>query len=152
MFRSSRQNVVLRKRCSENMQQIYRRTPMSKCDLNSNFWNFHKWLVNQNGRDCFWSDGVFTLLRTMCKLSEIDEQKYLKNVIFSKSSTHFTMKFAQGNSYQFCWDLFLDLRILCFFPLSYSGNNFPENFQSHYGNKFCSVNLNAVYIFKLFMA
>ena len=23
---------VLRKRCSENMQQIYRRTPMSKCD------------------------------------------------------------------------------------------------------------------------
>ena len=26
---------VLRKRCSENMQQIYRRTPMPKCDLNS---------------------------------------------------------------------------------------------------------------------
>ena len=25
---------VLRKRCSENMQQIYRRTPMPKCDLN----------------------------------------------------------------------------------------------------------------------
>ena len=24
--------VVLRKRCSENMQQIYRRTPMPKCD------------------------------------------------------------------------------------------------------------------------
>ena len=26
---------VLRKRCSENMQQIYRRTPMSKCDFNA---------------------------------------------------------------------------------------------------------------------
>ena len=25
---------VLRKRCSENMQQIYRRTPMPKCDCN----------------------------------------------------------------------------------------------------------------------
>ena len=25
---------VLRKRCSENIQQIYRRTPMSKCDFN----------------------------------------------------------------------------------------------------------------------
>ena len=25
---------VLRKKCSENMQQIYRRTPMPKCDLN----------------------------------------------------------------------------------------------------------------------
>ena len=26
--------VVLRKRCSENMQQIYRRTPMPNCDFN----------------------------------------------------------------------------------------------------------------------
>ena len=25
---------VSRKRCCENMQQIYRRTPMSKCDFN----------------------------------------------------------------------------------------------------------------------
>ena len=25
---------VPRKRCSENMQQIYRRTPMPKCDFN----------------------------------------------------------------------------------------------------------------------
>ena len=25
---------VLKKRCSENMQQIYRRTPMPKCDIN----------------------------------------------------------------------------------------------------------------------
>ena len=25
---------ILRKRCSENMQQIYRITPMSKCDFN----------------------------------------------------------------------------------------------------------------------
>ena len=25
---------VLRKRCSENMKQIYKRTPMPKCDFN----------------------------------------------------------------------------------------------------------------------
>ena len=25
---------ILKKRCSENMQQIYRRTPMPKCDFN----------------------------------------------------------------------------------------------------------------------
>ena len=25
---------VLKKRCSENMQEIYRRTPMPKCDFN----------------------------------------------------------------------------------------------------------------------
>ena len=34
---------VLRKRCSENMQQIYRRTPMQKCDFNKEalqlYWN-----------------------------------------------------------------------------------------------------------------
>ena len=28
---------VLKKSCSENMQQIYRRTPTPKCDLQSNF-------------------------------------------------------------------------------------------------------------------
>ena len=28
---------VLRKRCSENMKQIYSRTPMPKCDFKSNF-------------------------------------------------------------------------------------------------------------------
>ena len=27
---------VLSRRCSENMQQIYRRTPMLKCDFNKN--------------------------------------------------------------------------------------------------------------------
>ena len=26
---------ALKKRCSENMQQIYRRTPMPKCDFNN---------------------------------------------------------------------------------------------------------------------
>ena len=25
---------VLRKKCSENMQQLYKRTPMPKCDFN----------------------------------------------------------------------------------------------------------------------
>ena len=31
--------VVLRKRCSKNMQQIYRRTPMPKCDFKVTFQN-----------------------------------------------------------------------------------------------------------------
>ena len=34
--------VVFKKRCSENMQQIYRRTPIPKCDFNkvaSQFWH-----------------------------------------------------------------------------------------------------------------
>ena len=30
-------SIVLRKRCSENMQQIYKRTPMPKCGFNSRF-------------------------------------------------------------------------------------------------------------------
>ena len=34
LFRSSRPEVFLVKRCPENMQQIYRRTPMLKCDFN----------------------------------------------------------------------------------------------------------------------
>ena len=29
-----RSNGALRKRCSENMQQMYTKTPMSKCDFN----------------------------------------------------------------------------------------------------------------------
>ena len=29
---------VLRERCSENMQQIYRRTPMLKCDFDEVTW------------------------------------------------------------------------------------------------------------------
>ena len=34
-FRSSRPEVgVLQKSCSENIQQVYRRTPMPKCDFN----------------------------------------------------------------------------------------------------------------------
>ena len=40
---------VLRKRCSENMQQIYRRTPMSKCDFDKAakrlYWNHNSVLV-----------------------------------------------------------------------------------------------------------
>ena len=32
--------AVLRKRCSENMQQIYSRTPMSKCDFNKVTFTF----------------------------------------------------------------------------------------------------------------
>ena len=32
---------VLRKRCSENMQQIYRRIPMSKCDFKTTLLKSH---------------------------------------------------------------------------------------------------------------
>ena len=43
LFRSSHPEVFLAKRCFENMQQIYRRTPMPKCDFNSValqlYWN-----------------------------------------------------------------------------------------------------------------
>ena len=34
---------VLKKRCSENMQQIYRRTPMQKCKFNNVFSQEHLW-------------------------------------------------------------------------------------------------------------
>ena len=34
LYRSSHPEVFLEKRCSENMQQIYRRTPVPKCDFN----------------------------------------------------------------------------------------------------------------------
>ena len=37
---------VLRKRCSANMQQIYRRTPMPKCD-------FNKWVLSRKFAACF---------------------------------------------------------------------------------------------------
>ena len=33
-FQKDLSRVVLRKRCSENMQQIYRRTPLPRCDFN----------------------------------------------------------------------------------------------------------------------
>ena len=41
---------VLRKTCSENMQQIYRRTPMPKCDLNKVACNFIEMAL---GHGCF---------------------------------------------------------------------------------------------------
>ena len=34
---------VLKKKCCENMQQNYRRTPLSKCDLQSNFIEITRW-------------------------------------------------------------------------------------------------------------
>ena len=34
IFQKQRSRGILSKRCSENMQQIYRRTPMPKCDFN----------------------------------------------------------------------------------------------------------------------
>ena len=34
LFQKQRSRGVLRKRCSENMQQVYRRAPMPKCYFN----------------------------------------------------------------------------------------------------------------------
>ena len=34
VFQKQPSRGVLQKRCSENMEQIYRRTPMAKCDFN----------------------------------------------------------------------------------------------------------------------
>ena len=33
-FQKQPPRVIVRKRCSENMQQIYARTPVPKCDFN----------------------------------------------------------------------------------------------------------------------
>ena len=49
---------VLRKRCSENMQQIYRRTPMPKCDSNKVakqlYWNHtSEWMFSCKFAACF---------------------------------------------------------------------------------------------------
>ena len=42
LFRVQKQPLrsVLSKTCSKNMQQIYSRTPMPKCDFNNLLWNF----------------------------------------------------------------------------------------------------------------
>ena len=59
---------VLRKRCSENMQQIYRRTPMPKCDFNKValevYWNhISAWVYSckyaANFWCCFWICNTF---------------------------------------------------------------------------------------------
>ena len=39
---------VLRKRCSENMDDIYRRTPMSKCDFNKVSLKLLAWVFSCN--------------------------------------------------------------------------------------------------------
>ena len=54
-FQKQPSSGVLRKRCSENMRQIYRRTPMPRCDfnkvtrqrvnINSNFSDWYKILL-----------------------------------------------------------------------------------------------------------
>ena len=44
---------VPRKRCSENMQQIYRRIPMPKCDFNK---------VALQWRDSIWHEALFKKL------------------------------------------------------------------------------------------
>ena len=48
---------VLRKRCSENMQQIYRRTPMPTCDFNKvakQLWSSLEHLLGTSLEGCFW--------------------------------------------------------------------------------------------------
>ena len=50
--------VVLRKRCSENMQQIYRRTPMSKCEFNKLHFSMGALLYIKFAA-CIFSEHVF---------------------------------------------------------------------------------------------
>ena len=52
---------VLRERCSENMQQIYRRTPMSKCEFNKLHFSMGALLYIKFAA-CIFSEHVF--LRT----------------------------------------------------------------------------------------
>ena len=64
-FRSSHPEVFLRKgvlekRCSENMQQIYRRTPMPKCSFNK--VTRHLFLITPVG-GCFWNFRILQSLR-----------------------------------------------------------------------------------------
>ena len=52
-FQKQPSKGIIRKRCSKNMQQIYRRTPMSKCDFNKVSkqlcWNHtSKWVFSCN--------------------------------------------------------------------------------------------------------
>ena len=52
-FRSSHPEVILKRRCSENMQQIYRRTLMPKCGFNKVamqlYWNRNSaWVFSVN--------------------------------------------------------------------------------------------------------
>ena len=55
--RSSHPEVLL-KRCSENMQQIYRRTLMSKCDVNKVatqfYWNRTAWVQSNFIKIALW--------------------------------------------------------------------------------------------------
>ena len=49
---------VLRKRCSENMQQIYRRTSMSKCELNKLHFGMGALLYIKSAT-CIFSEHIF---------------------------------------------------------------------------------------------
>ena len=70
---------VLKKRCSENMHQIYRRTPMPRCDLQL-YWNQGTplegcfWIVN------LWNQSVSTKVIDRYLLVQNQQWKYQKNV------------------------------------------------------------------------
>ena len=53
LFQKCPSRGVLRKRCSENMQQIYRRTPMPKCDFNKVASNFNEIILWHTMEGCF---------------------------------------------------------------------------------------------------
>ena len=41
IYQNQASRGVLLKRCSENMQQIYKKTPMPKCDFNKVAWQLY---------------------------------------------------------------------------------------------------------------
>ena len=79
---------VLLKRCSENMQQIYRRTPMPKCNFNKValqlYWNrtsvwvfsckFAAYFQNTFFQEQLWTAASGSKTRKYCKLWSIKER------------------------------------------------------------------------------
>ena len=73
------------KRCSENMQQIYRRTPMPKCDFNKVAKQFSEHIFKRTLMEgCFWLH--VEIYKSMSKLNSL---KYLSNGSFFGKITVF---------------------------------------------------------------
>ena len=84
--------AVLRKRCSETMQQINRKTPMPKCDFNKvarhgcspvNLLHFSEHLFLGTPLDaCFWISLQFTMIDSLRLLEK--KSFHTKNKIYKK--------------------------------------------------------------------
>ena len=96
------------------------RQSKNTCSALWSVWMFFAFLDKRRPNTCCLWEG----LKWICKFFEINaQQDFLKLVIFSIFSKHFLIELTQGNSYQICLVSYSDSGILCFFPLSYNGNN-----------------------------